>query len=227
MKNVDHCLSPFRWTNVVFYFSLLAAIFLLWSCEGNHTTEPLREKSLFLKVVDSNVMPVDSAAFHYIFSVNAGSLGKVMVTQPATPIGYEIPGRSFVKIDVYRWYTREFIGTLVNDTLEAGSYAMNISSLNATNGIYIVSLQIADSLSEKICFLCDSDISQLIQRKPLAYTDAQGGVVVPYGLLGFNCSASIKILPEITVVVHKAGRGTVTKSVTVDTTQTTYAQIVL
>jgi hypothetical protein len=65
---------------------------------------------------------------------------------PSTRITYSIPKSSFVTLKVYDILGNE-IGTLVNQTQEAGNYNISFNAENLSNGIYIYSLN-ADNFTD-------------------------------------------------------------------------------
>ncbi len=215
---------------------LLAVLLMIFGCKKN---DPVSSDSsgpyLNGKVVDAQGNPVDSVGFHYTFQFTMPKTAKVAKTCPSTPIYYTLPQRSHVKLEVYRWYTREYIATFFDDTLVAGTYNYNSISTNIGNGVYIYRLVVNGVAEEHTMVLIDLDYASLVQRNPLAISNASGEFSIPIGVLGIGIPfaqtsvsgdtlAITNIPPTITAVLYKRGYGTVTRAITIDTTKSVTEQ---
>lgn len=186
---------------------------------------------LYGKVIDTQGNPVDSVGFHYIFEYVTPGLGKTAKTCPSTHITFALQERSYVRLEVLRWYTREYIATLVDDTLEAGTHGAMFNASGITNGVYVYRLLVNDAALEKAMALLDLDYSTLVQAKPLVVSNASGEFSIPLGVFalgipftqtsaaGPDSLITTFISPTITAVLYKPGYFTVTKSITIDTTK--------
>jgi len=105
---------------------------------------------------------------------------------PTTIISFQIPERVHVEIKVYQWYTKDYLFTLVNDTLNSGSYSYSALPQNLTNGFYIYELTTKDTVIEKTLYLQIVDWRELSQTEPLAITNNEGKFEIPIGLFGFD-----------------------------------------
>jgi hypothetical protein len=143
-----------------------------------------------------------------------------------------------VTLTFLRWYTREFVATLVDTMQNAGSYMMNFDVTHWTNGIYIMRLVINDSTSERRIVLMNPDITALLAATPLAVTDAKGRVLFADEQFGFGVpfqvtssdgtgSDTLFISPAIQILLHKEGYQTTLQPLFVDVWKDQQARIVL
>jgi hypothetical protein len=178
-------------------------------------------------VIDSQGKPVEGCGVHYIYTMTASSMAKIGKTCPSTLIPFEIPKRSKVTLKIFRYFTRDSIAILVDDTLNAGLHSVAFGTTNITNGIYIYQLIIDTLVQEKIITLCNDNVSELVDKTPLLTTNSSGVFSLPYGVLGFRVpfaisSAdgspldSIYVSHTIQIVLAKTGYVTTTKTITVD-----------
>ncbi len=213
----------------VFFPILLLFITLGCKKDGPVSSESLGP-FLYGTVVDAQGNPVDSVAFHYIFTMDPSGLGKIAKTCPSTPITCTLPQKSYVRLNVYRWFTREYIATLIDDTLDAGMYSFNSSPSTLTNGVYIYSLAINGTVQEKTMKILNPDYATLVQTNPLAVSDSAGNFSIPIGVFGLGVpfeQSSIGgdtvitayISPIITAVLYKSGQQITTKSVAIEASQ--------
>jgi hypothetical protein len=213
------------------YVLLLAVLLVIFGCKKNDpVSSDSSGPSLNGKVVDAQGNPVDSVGFHYTFQFIVPKSAGVAKTCPSTPIYYTLPQPSHVKLELYRWYTREYIATLLDDTLAAGTYQYNSIATSITNGVYIYRLFVNGAAEEHTMVLIDVDYASLVQRNPLAMSNASGEFSIPIGVFGIGIPfaqtsdsgdtlATTIIPPTITAVLYKSGYGTITKSITIDTTK--------
>jgi hypothetical protein len=183
--------------------------------------------SLNGQVKDSQGNPVEGCGVHYIFSMTSSPLAKIDKTCPSTVIQFSVPGRSKVTLRILRWFTRDIIATLVDDTLNSGSHVVTFDATTVTNGIYLYQLTIDTTLLEESMVLLNTDISALAKTVPLVTTDARGNFSLPYGLFGFGIpfqrtSASgptldtVYVSHTIQIVLSKSGYATSVTTITID-----------
>jgi hypothetical protein len=213
-----------------FYISpILLFILAISGCEKNDTLPSGTENNPFYltgRVIDSQGKPVEGCGVHYIYSMTSSPLAKAGKTCPSTSIQYTIPKRAKVTLKIFRYFTRDSIATLVDDTLNAGSYSVIFDASKVSNGIYIYQLKADTLLQEKNMVLMNDDIATLINADPIITTDRSGLFSLPYGIFGFGfpfarVSAtgsqidSVYVSHTIQLVVYKAGYLTATKTVTI------------
>ena len=138
------------------------------------------------QVIDLQGKPVEGCGVHYIYTMTTSSLAKAEKTCPSTVISYQIPKRSKVTLKIFRYFTQDSIATLVDDTLNAGSYSAQFDATSITNGIYIYQLRADTIFQEKFMAICNTDISVLVNTTPLLKTNSSGIFSLPYGVLGFG-----------------------------------------
>jgi hypothetical protein len=130
---------------------------------------------------------------------------------------------------ILRWYTRDTIGTIIDDTLDSGTYIKTFDPSKLTNGFYFYQLKVDTSVQEKIMVLLNLDLSTLVTTDPLTKTNLSGSFELPYALLGFGIPLSssstdgqtidtVQIASTIQVVLYKEGYSTLTKSITINPT---------
>ncbi len=211
------------------------------SCNKSNPIGP-NQSSAYLngQVIDSQGNPIDSVNFHYIPNlVHSGleksSPGKIC---PSTQIEFTVLRRSYVNLSIYRWFTRDLIATLVNDTLEAGVHAVTFDGASFTNGVYIYHLAEDTVVLEKYMFLIQ-DTSSLPSTFPLAVTNSSGRFSEPIGVFGIGLpfyittpqgptpTDTVYISSTIQVVLCKAGFKTLVQSVTIDTTKSFNQRFIL
>ena len=196
-------------------------------CNSDNPAAPYAGPSLYGQVKDSEGNPVQGCGVHYIFSMTASPLAKLEKTCPSTQIQFSIPGRSKVTLTVLRWYTREFVATLLDDTLDSGIHSVTFDGAAWTNGIYIYQLTINGNVVEKPMTFLDTDVSALVKTAPLVTTDARGQFSLPYGLFAFavpflrsSVSGStldtVYVSHTIQIVLNKPGYTTSVTTVTID-----------
>ena len=166
--------------------AMLAAIFALTGCAKDSLIGPDDVMRLNGLVTDSQGNAIEGCGVHYIFSLTSSPLEKTGQTCPSTVIQFSIPTRSKVTLTVHRWYTLDLIATLVDDTLNSGTYSASADQASWTNGVYLYHLTINGETTEKSLLLLNSDVSVLVKTVPLATTDANGRFSLPYGMFGFG-----------------------------------------
>ncbi len=205
---------------------LLALGMLSGSCKnpsGPGNSTPV----LQVHIVDGEGAPIDSVGFHFIPRISASAVSKWKPDQtcPTTFISYTIPARSHVRIDIFRWFTREFITTLVDDTLDAGQYASSVSKPAMTSGIYVYRLSIGDSTSEHALYLLKSP-GELGSATPLAVSNTAGELSVAKGVFGigmvfergvWDSTFGLAVISDtIDVVLYRQGFQMVVQGVGID-----------
>ena len=210
-----------------YYLTLVMLVVLMMSgCKKNDNPISTEQPSQYLygQVLDSHGSPLEGCGIHYIYTMTTSSLAKTGTTSSTTQIQFTIPTRSKVTLKIFRWYTRDTIATLVDDTLDAGEHAVTFDASKVTNGIYIYQLK-ADTLIQEIrmCLMVD-DISFLVNTTPLVTTSSSGSFKIPYGVFGFDLPFvgpgsvldSVYVSHTIEIVVYKPGYSTATKTITID-----------
>lgn len=190
--------------------------------------------SLYGNVIDEAGNPVEGVNVHYIFSLPTVRLeinrNEVILNSAATPpstvISFEIPTKQKVTITILRWFTRDTITVLFNDTLNVGQHVFSLNTQTMTNGFYIYQIKTETNKIESRMFCLTSDVSSLITTDPLVKSNSEGAFVLPYGLLGFGISID-RVSPEgtplspyevsrtIQMVLHKRGYETLIKEITI------------
>ncbi len=102
---------------------------------------------------------------------------------PGTQIKYSLsnPNPIRIRLDIYTWPNYKFIVTLVDDTLNSGTYVVrwdgaDEDSLYVTNGIYVFRLTTPDTIIEKLMIL-HMESPEYIKSKnciPVASTNSDG-----------------------------------------------------
>lgn len=145
---------------------------------------------------------------------------------PSTIISFEIPTRQKVTITILRWFTRDTITVLFDDTLIVGNHVFTLNSQTMTNGLYIYQIKTDTKVIEKRMIYLELDVSRLITTNPLVKSNSTGSFVLPFGLLGFGISFE-RVSPDgtplppyeisrtIQMVLYKPGYKTTIKDVTI------------
>ncbi len=179
------------------------------------------------QVVDDQGCPIQGVGVHYLFDLLPSELSKGNNTLPSTTIHYELPRAGHVTLKILRWYTREFIATLIDTQQNAGVYQVSFDVSHVTNGIYIYRLSIDTAVTEKRMLLLNTVIAELVQARPLVTSDARGQVTIANGQFGFgvpfiHTSTSGNILdttyisPAIQMVLYKEGYQTLVQPISID-----------
>jgi hypothetical protein len=219
MKSFNYYITP-----------ILLFMLALTGCEkDNNPLSTLENVPSYLtgRVVDSQGKPIDGCGVHYIYTMTSSSLAKTGKTCPSTIISYQIPNRSKVTLKIFRYFTQDSIATLVDDTLNAGSYSTQFDATNITNGIYIYQLRADSIFQEKFMAICNTDISILANTIPLLKTNSSGIFSLPYAVLGFrkpftgisssgSAVDSVYVSHTIQIVLAKNGYVTNVKTITID-----------
>ncbi|MBI5214691.1 MAG: hypothetical protein HY960_02955 [Ignavibacteriae bacterium] len=142
---------------------LIIIIFLACSDDDNPIGSTQQSLRLFGKVVDSLGVPIDSVGVHYLFEYKSGKFLKSPSSPPSTQIRYSLPHRSYVRIDIFRWFTRDSISSFINDTLNAGIHTFTVDVSTMTNGFYIYRVITNNLVQEKYFALLNTNISEVIQ----------------------------------------------------------------
>lgn len=211
-------------------FFIFACLFVGCKIKDNPVAAQKLPSYLFGQVVDQAGNPVEGCGVHYIFSFTNSALRKENKIYPASIIQYSIPSRSKVTLKIFRWYTNDTIATLIDDTLEAGSYSTSLDVSKITNGIYLYQLKIDTTVQEKTMTILNSDLSSLANTNPLISTYSSGAFVLPYGVFGFGVpltqatssgtsTETVYISHSIQIILTKTGYAPCTKVLTIDETQ--------
>lgn len=216
----------------IYFILTLLSIILIISCnKDNPISSDYSTIHLFGSVVDSLGNPVDSVSFHYIPDLTSSLFYKSGFSRPCAVImiRFSVPKRSYVNLSFYRWFTREFIATLVNDTLDEGMHEVEFDASKLTNGVYFYVIKVDTLVSEKRTVLINS-LADLPNKIPLSRTNSSGLFSVPIGIFGIgltfeetsefgNIIDTVYISNTIQVVLCKAGYKTLVQSLTLDTTK--------
>jgi hypothetical protein len=98
--------------------SWLLLLAVVIGCKSTTTGPESLAPMLFGQVTDEQGSPIQGAGIHYIFSVGSQSRQSGLYkTCPSTTIQFIIPHQGHVLIRILRWYTREFVATLIDTTL--------------------------------------------------------------------------------------------------------------
>jgi hypothetical protein len=210
---------------------LLFFILLIFGCKKNDnpiSTDKL-PPYLYGQVVDTQGNPIEGAGVHYIFNFVSSPLAKLAKTCPSILIEFSIPTRSKVTLKILRWYTRDSIATLIDDTLDAGNHFLSLVASKITNGVYIYQLKTDTTVQENIFVLLNTDISSLINSTPLVATDSSGAFSLPNGIFGFTVPLTrtsatgttidtVYISHTLQVVIYKTGYTKLENTITINTT---------
>jgi hypothetical protein len=216
---------------------LLLIVVLMAGCKNNPISTDQLPQILYGQVVDSQGSSVADVNVHYIFQIPGTTLGKnesynptlskVSKICPSTNIVFTIPTRSKATVKIFRWYTRDTVATLIDDTLDSGTHSITLNSTKMTNGFYIFQVHSDTFFVEKMMVFLNVDISTLVLADPLIKSNSSGAFELPYALLGFGIPISrtsaigqtidtVQISSTIQVVLCKTGYSTTTQSVTID-----------
>jgi hypothetical protein len=213
-----------------YIISLLFAVCMVCGCRKNDNPfiDEIIPPFLFGQVNDFQGNPVEGCSVHYIFSTTSSSLGKQVKICPSTMISYCTPARSKVTLILLRWFTRESIATLVDDTMEAGAHTVTFDRTNITNGVYIYQLKFDTTVLEKKFLILNNDISTLVEAYPLTVTSSSGAFTLPYGIFGFGVPFPVPYTIEedtfyishtIQIVLGKEGYFPFSETITIDETK--------
>jgi hypothetical protein len=140
---------------------------------------------------------------------------------------FTLSTRSKVTIKILRWFTRDTIVTVVDDSLDAGYHAVAFDETQFTNGIYVYQFKTDTVLVEARFNIIDTDISLLVNTTPLVTTSSSGSFRLPYGIFGFGLPwdqygngpvDTVYVSHKIQMVVYKPGYLTLTKAMSIDQT---------
>lgn len=207
----------------------LSFALLMSGCKKNDNPVSGEQPSQFLngRVVDSQGNPLEGCGIHYIYTLTTSPLAKTGTAAASGDIQFTLPTRSKVTIKILRWFTRDTIVTLIDDSLDAGYHDITFDGTKLTNGIYIYLTKIDTSLVEARFNIIVNDISLLVNTTPLVTTNSSGSFKLPYGIFGFGIPwdqladgpiASVYVSHTIQIVIYKSGYLTTTKTITIDET---------
>jgi len=218
-----------------YYFAVFIIVTVISSLcckkDNNPVTIENSQQVLSGKVIDSQGNAVEGVGIHYIYSFSSSKLGKIQKPCPSTQISYSIPKRCFVTLKIFRWFTRDTIETIIQDTLNSGNYNVSINMNKYTNGLYIYRLTYDTTTIEKYMSMLNLDISSLVNANPLCKSNSNRQFNIPYGLLGFNVPLlhtsessptiidTAYISHSIQLVLSKSGYKTIVQTLFIDTTK--------
>jgi len=202
---------------------------LMSGCKKNDNPISGEQPSQFFygQVVDSQGNPLEGCGIHYLYTLTTSPLAKTGTTSSSGDIRFTLPTRSKVTIKILRWFTRDTILTLVDDSLDAGYHEITFDETKFTNGIYIYQITTDTLLVETRVNIIDNDISSLVNTTPLVITSSSGSFKLPYGIFGFGIPwdqsgdgpiDSVYASHTIQIVLYKSGYLTTTKTITIDET---------
>ena len=194
---------------------------------GGLPFQSFSSQSLYGQVIDSYGRAVEGCGVHYIYAMTTSPLAKTGTALSSTEIEFILPARSKVTLKILRWYTRDEIATLVDDTLDGGAHAVTFDATKITNGIYIYQLKAGTLLQEKYMSLLVDDLPALVNTAPVVATDYSGSFQLPLEVFGFNVPftrvsesgtplETVYVSHTIQMVIYKPGYTTVTKTMTID-----------
>ena len=210
---------------------------MIAGCKNDPVSTNQLPPILYGQVVDEQGNPVQDVNVHYIFQYPGSPLGKIEnfgsalskigKTCPSTNIVFSIPSRTKVTLKIFRWYTRDSIATLIDDTLSSGTHSITFNSAKMTNGFYIYQLKADTFFVEKMMVQLIIDMPTLILTDPLTKSNSNGLFELPYAMLGFGVPISstnvnsdtietVQISTTIQVVLCKTGYITTTQNITVN-----------
>ena len=114
-------------------------------------------------------------------------------TKPTAYISFNIPEASQVSLKSYRFGSSEFIETLVDKSLPAGSHGAPISDSLYTNGMYSYKVESDNFSLERKMFLVRNTEDLLDNVAPLAFTDNSGDFSFQTSILGIDEILSTEI----------------------------------
>ncbi|MBU0476190.1 MAG: hypothetical protein KKF62_18745 [Bacteroidetes bacterium] len=170
---------------LVSYLLAIIAIILIVGCEN--PSEPEDDNFVFYgQIINKQGKPVQGAKIHYKSELKEKLLKGSNKICPSTLISFVIPKETHAEVKVYRWYSREYLFTLVNDNLKSGYYSYSSLPMNLTNGFYTYELTTEDTVYENIMYLQTVDWRILAQTDPLAITNSEGKFEIAIGVFGFD-----------------------------------------
>jgi hypothetical protein len=208
---------------------MLSFALLMSGCKKNDNPISGEQPSQFFygQVVDSQGNPLEGCGVHYIDTYTPSPLAKTGTTSSFDSIMFTLSTRSKVTIKILRWFTRDTIVTVVDDSLDAGYHAVAFDETKFTNGIYVYQFKTDTVLVEARFNIIDTDISLLVNTTPLVTTSSSGSFRLPYGIFGFGLPwdqygngpvDTVYVSHKIQMVVYKPGYLTLTKTMSIDQT---------
>lgn len=211
---------------ILFSFSVV-----FFSCKDNPVkTDDDYDKAILGKITDGNGNPLLLVSVHYIFSLGTEAIFKNAVIQ------YSLQSTQNITLRIFNMLDEEIARPFDNQSQPAGSHSYFFDGNGLTNGIYSYELT-GDDINQKGSFIIlDDDISNLIQTFPVQMSGTDGSFRLDYSLLGLgrkfnlligNEEKELTISDSIKIVIYKATYQTVVETVKIDTTKTTYLDMVL
>ncbi len=183
----------------IFFTVTMIAFFSFNGCKDSTTGNTIRgsigfqsERSPFGlngTVIDAFNNPIAGADIHFLFTMAQIGLPKTQSPQqamPSTLIRFSVPQKGHTSVRIYRLGTREFISTLVDTVLQAGSYSITFDAGSVTNGIYVYQLISGEYFEEKLMTLLNDNLEVLLKTKPLTKTDFQGKFRLPQSIFALD-----------------------------------------
>jgi len=166
-------------------FLVLTTIILIVGCEGPSQSNE-DNFTFYGQIINNQGQPVQGAKIHYKSELKERLLKNGVEICPSTLISFQIPKETYVVVKIYQWYSREYLFTLVNDTLKSGNYTFSSLPENLTNGFYVYELTTEDTVYENTMYVQTVDWNLLAQTDPLAITNSEGEFEIPVGMFGFD-----------------------------------------
>lgn len=168
---------------------LLFFVISFYGCPGNNPVdESSADFQLIGTVLDTQHQPVRNADIHYFFgaSKNNAYSKRAADPMPSTRIGFSLPAKGKVVINILQFGSRKFLRNLVDTTYDAGNYSIGIDSGWLTNGFYIYQISIDGIVTEKIMVQVIFDMDQLRRTEPLTRTGSDGTFSLSKAALGIG-----------------------------------------
>ena len=186
--------SPMMW------LSILIISCIVISCKSD-STGPSQEQFISGIVKDSIGNPVPNAYLNFNFRFRQSGYSGIVVDTPVTlnqgysaELGFDLPERTKVKV-VLRNYVRHNVVTLVDDTLDTGSWSIDLnlngwkdnSGRDLYSDIYRGVATIGDSVIVPEAII-NLSRAQHLSNNPLPYaqTDEKGRFSIPLPRLPFR-----------------------------------------
>jgi len=100
---------------------------------------------------------------------------------PTTQIKYSLPNPTWMRLEIFSWPCNKFIKTLIDDSLNAGTYSItwdgtNEDSLIVTNGFYVYRLTTLEKVTEYKIVLHMTNPTYFNRENcvPAAFTNSEG-----------------------------------------------------
>jgi hypothetical protein len=194
---------------------------LLVSCKSD-TVGPSGDTFITGIVRDTAGVPVPNAYLNFIFYLRNTRTGEISGDVPPDPdsmsytvtVGFDVPRRGLVSV-VMRNYLREYIRTVVRDSLDEGAYGVefpfkDMNGRTLYSDLFLFEIALDDSLLQTRKVLLDQSLHLASNPALYAQTDKYGRFMIPTMRLPFK-----EILQQFT--------GTTNDTLVFDDHQTLYA----